>query len=94
MNPIDTTITHGVDIGSAGYPSPLTITSTGAVDVTTDYDDRAVYGLGGTLVNQGTVDGVGTVLGIYLPGGVIDNSGFISGYLGGITDQMDRPARL
>ena len=89
MNPIDTTITHGVDIGSAGYPSPLTITSTGAVDVTTDYDDRAVYGLGGTLVNQGTVDGVGTVLGIYLPGGVIDNSGFISGYLGGINFGAD-----
>jgi hypothetical protein len=72
------TITTGVTIGSAEYPSPLTITSTGTVTNTgytaVSANPDASYP---TLVNYGRVAG---------PAGVVLHQGFVdnkaSGYIG------------
>ena len=81
---ITTTLSHGISLGSAAYSSPLTITSTGAVDPTSIAagETAAVYG-DGIVVNDGTIlggSGVGaaSLTGISLFGG-ITNNGLIGG---------------
>jgi hypothetical protein len=54
MSTISTTITTGVQIGSAAYPSPLTITSAGYV-VTGPTAGTPISGIYGTLVNDGRI---------------------------------------
>lgn len=76
---INTTIDVGIAMGSAGYPSPLTIASTSAVEASSG---NAVYALiaNPTLVNQGTVVAISTA-GI---GVALDAGGSVSNAVGGL----------
>jgi adhesin HecA-like repeat protein len=84
MSTISTTITQGITLGTSGaYTSPLTITSTGAVDVSSGY---AITGPSAgspwTVVNHGTIqntgNGSGFHFGVILSSGTLDNSGRIN----------------
>jgi len=89
VSKITTTITHGITLGTSGsYASPLTITSTGAVEASST---TAIYGpstQAWAIVNEGTILGTGTLQphGVeLLAGGRVDNtatSGLIGGYFG------------
>ena len=63
---INTTITHGVTLGSPGYPSPLTITSAGGIAPSAT-GATALYATlsAGYVLNQGGIagatGGVGTM---------------------------------
>ncbi len=88
MSTISTTITNNIYYGPGqAYLSPLTITNTGAV-LSTAAGKSAVAGSGGgTLINDGTISasGVGST-GVHIasPGGTVNNSGFIQGYVRGL----------
>jgi len=86
MSTISTTISTNIYYGPGPqYPSPLTITNTGAVILSSTTASAAVQGPGGgTLVNDGTIIGSASnnagVL-ITSSGGTVDNSGLIQAYL-------------
>src|ERR1700733_14299639 len=87
---ISSTVTSTVTLGSASYPSPLTVTATG--DVASTYPAATgVFGPagGGTLINDGTVMGAvsleyGTAgTGVYLlSGSTAINNGIVAGGTG------------
>ncbi|MGC2411840.1 MAG: hypothetical protein WA459_03960, partial [Stellaceae bacterium] len=80
MSTISTLKTHGISLGST-YPSPLTITSTGAVEASSG---NAIYGSTSqawTVVNSGLVEATGYLGdGVYLKGAasLVTNSGTIA----------------
>jgi len=86
MSTIGTTVTQGITLGSAGYYSPLTITSGGAVVSGGTAD--AIYGPSGgagTVINAGSVVATGTHTGIDLKGGgTVANSGYVYGGMAGV----------
>ena len=53
MSTISTQVNHAIVLGSAGYTSPLTITSSGGVDNSTA--GNAIFGSTGTIVNDGKI---------------------------------------
>jgi RTX calcium-binding nonapeptide repeat (4 copies) len=80
MSTITTTIHHGVTFG-ATYVSPLTITTTGAVN--NNGTGKAVFGGTETVVNYGHIIATGNsggygYQGIYLGGGYVNNHGSIT----------------
>jgi hypothetical protein len=88
VSTISTTITNNIYYGSGEpYPSPLTITNTGAV-ISTTAGKTAVRGSGGgTLINYGGIiasgqDSTGVLIGS--PGGSVTNTGDIQGYIRGL----------
>ena len=88
MSVISTTISTNIYYGSGQtYPSPLTITSTGVV-ITASPGKIAVKGSGGgTLFNDGSIIASGaSSIGVEIasPGGSVNNSGFIQGYIRGV----------
>jgi len=101
---ISTTVTNTVTIGSQAYPSPLTITATGAI-APTAYSANGVYagsGLSGLrLINHGTItagrgaysqnyDGGSGGLGADLQSAAtVTNTGLIAAGAGGASDQAN-----
>ncbi|WP_158924315.1 Hint domain-containing protein [Acidisphaera sp. S103] len=88
MSTISTTISTNIYYGTGQtYPSPLTITSTGAV-IASSPGAIAVKGSGGgTLINDGSIIASGNVsIGVEIvsPGGSVDNSGLIQGGVRGL----------
>jgi hypothetical protein len=80
MSTIGSQINHGIVLGTTGYTSPLTITSSGGVSNGTP--GNAIFGGTATVVNHGKIieNGAGTSdLGIYLTGAgsFVDNRGAI-----------------
>ncbi len=87
---ISTKVTIGVTLGAAGYASPLTITSTGAIDPTAD-GVTGIYAAvhAGTVLNQGTITGgygLTSGAGAEINGSTITNDGAI---IGGASGQVD-----
>jgi hypothetical protein len=83
MSSITTTINHGITFGTSGYYSPLTITSTGAVN--NNGTGKAVFGGNETVVNDGRITATGNsggygYQGVYLGGGYVNNHGTITAY--------------
>ncbi|HEX3991305.1 MAG TPA: hypothetical protein VHX39_09060, partial [Acetobacteraceae bacterium] len=81
MSTINTTINHGVILGQPGYYTPLTITSTGAVN--NNGTGKAIFGGGETVVNYGRITATGNSGGygyqaVYLGGGYVNNHGTIT----------------
>ena len=78
MSTISTKIAANVTLGSASYPSPLTITSTGIVAPT---ENIAVYSdvAGNQLTNYGAIDGGYAAMGLDLLVGKLANYGHITG---------------
>jgi len=78
-----TTITHGITVGGADYPSPLTLSSAQVVEPTSSAATAVYLNPGASLNNQGMVLGgnYGGV-GIYLTTGTISNAGTIGGGAG------------
>ena len=86
MSTISTTLTNGISLGGASYPSPLTITTTGYVDANSGNAVSASTA-GVTLINDGRIHGIsaGNVSGVTLvDGGTVTNAstGTISGGTG------------
>ncbi len=86
MSTISTTISTNIFYGSGQqYPSPLTITNSGAVILNSNTASVAVQGVGGgSLVNDGTILGSAsgnTGVLISGSGGTVNNSGLIQAYL-------------
>jgi hypothetical protein len=80
MSTVNTTINHGITFG-ATYTSPLTITSSGAVN--NNGSGKAIFGGAETVVNYGHVIATGNsggygYHGIYLGSGYANNHGTIS----------------
>jgi len=81
MSYINTTVYYTVTVGSAAYPSPLTISPNGAVEPTTVGATAVFSGVAGNSVtNYGTIDGgagVGKVdggVGVNLSAGTLTNN--------------------
>jgi hypothetical protein len=88
MSVVNGPINHGITLGTPGYFSPLTVTSTGSIS--NAGVGSAIYGTTGTVVNQGTLTASGASIfgkysGIEIYGsGSAYNSGTINAESNGI----------
>jgi hypothetical protein len=81
MSTVSSRVNHGITFGNAGYVSPLTITSTGAVN--NEGSGKAIFGGNETVVNDGKITATGNnggygYQGIYLGSGYVNNVGTIT----------------